>query len=287
MNVGTYSYPNYAITDSLSRSDPAQKYIDYVYANSGTIQNESVVRSQIGRAVGEGWWDDVACWYGGAGGYRTSGDVVTTWFNYKANGTDAYQTVSGICPSFATGVTGIHNLPAMKFDAIGTAQGKSLYMGNASWMFPFVATLFIVSETTSNDSLFALFGTQALDQWWGGAGLGNVSYPGTWRGSRVDGAWGSSPNAGAHVWDVTASAQQYVWNCDGSRLYSGGAYSYSPGNFYRISDNWNTNERSWAGHIAEVILFGSTLDGQSASGAIVTYTDKRGSVYSYLTGRYK
>lgn len=292
MNNGLLSVPSkFELAGLIEQQDAADQYINYVVGDGGVIADEVTVRAQISQAISEGWWNDLVCWFSAAGGYRLDSGRVDKWYNYKANGLDGIQTTSGFQPTFIASVNRLGRKPAILFDNPELDEGRSLYLGNIGSHFPNAGSCFVVAETAVTESAFALFGTSYTDQWWclGAWSPSNLFYPGVWRSARIDPAVGFTINHGVGIWDISTSSQQYIWNVNGIRSISAGGYAYSPGNDYRISDNNGANQRAFRGHIAEVMLFNSTLEGQYAASAStpVTYDGRRLSVITYLNTRYR
>jgi hypothetical protein len=272
-------------------------YVNSVVADGGMIANTASLLTNITRAKNEGWWSNTVSWFAGFAGYKTASvGGVEKWYDIKMN-YNATQSNSSLLPAFVSSVVGIKNSPAMRFDPPGTNQQRHFTMGtNPTASFSTAGTLFLVSEATSSDDLFALFGTNNVDQWWGGTGLGNVAYPAVWTNDRVNGAFtGPNGGTGSLIWEVTTGpSTKYIWNINGKQYYSGSSVSgfgpnpISSGNQYVFPDGHDRTDRTFRGHIAELIMFNSDLPNQTGSvGNDVTYGGYRSNVYTYLSSSYK
>ncbi len=252
----------------------ATNYFQRVTSDGGTVSDETEIDLMIKDAKSQGWFNNAVLWFTAYGGHKLNAGAVEKWYNL-GRALDATQSTASRRPTVVASVGALNARPALLFDPPLTDSGKCLNLGDLSSQFPTATELFLVCESAAGDDLFALFSSNGGDQWWGGSGLGNVAYPIVFRNARIESAWSLSPNAGTHIWNVSARNDGYKFRCDNALLYDGGAYTYTAGTNWKISDNTSRDDRSWRGHITEVIALDTILEDA-----------KRTALYTYLRGRY-
>jgi len=199
----------------------------------------------------------------------TDSASVATWTDMSGWNNNA--TKSAGSPTYKTGA--LNGKPVVRF---AKASNDAFTTADLSSQFPSAATVFVVATINPSSYSYSLVSSlgNPTDEWFRYAGNGygdGMSYPGTFRSSRID-QYCAMPDSGSHIFAISSSASAWQMWIDGTGQGAAGG-SYSAGAAQVVGSG--ANGGSLDGDIAEVIEFNRTLS-----------SPEMAAMNAYLTTKY-